>query len=156
MIKRLFLIILVLYSYSVFAQSSEQLDKFLEFNYSLPELAVMTDDVINTLLDKFFVIKATVSEIIVENTDPENYLAYVVIDDGKWLSLSDIELYEGVLIFKGSEYAQVIPSRPPRNITPDLIVSNVSLLILGRFVSYEVVDDRIIPYFTVHKYRIDN
>ena len=154
--KTFFFLIFIILVTGVFSQSAAQLDKILEFDYDLPELAGLNQAEFESLIGKFFIIYGSVLETSVTDPDEQNFQASVLIMRGVWEEIDVIEMYKAELTFSGPQFAGLIPARPPRSVTPEMIVSNVNLTVLCQLTGLKTEDGKTVPVFAVHKIRYEN
>ncbi len=154
--KTVFFLIFIILVSGVFSQSAGQLDKILNFDYDLPDLSNLDQAVLESFIGKFFIIYGSVTETAVINTDEQNFLASVSIIRGVWEKIDKLESYKAELVFSGPEYFSLIPARPPRTVTPEMIVPNVNLTVLCQLTGLKTEEGRAVPVFNVHKIRYGN
>ncbi|MBN1647745.1 MAG: hypothetical protein JW874_06920, partial [Spirochaetales bacterium] len=143
--------ILVLFVSAVQAQTTAQLDRVFNFDFDLKDIVESLPAAMETLRNKFFVIHGSVDNIEILDKNPETFTARITLLFGKWEGFSDLETYMAVMFFRGPHFAEIIPVRPPRQVTPELIVINKNLTILCQLTGLEEKDGQKIPVFEVYK-----
>ena len=152
--KTLFIGIFILLCFLAYPQTRAQLDRVFEFDYDLEAVCNALPDQLSTLKNKFFIISASTDAIEIINKEPDSFEAKVTVMYGKWDGSSNLKTYKADIYFKGSDFAKIIPVRPPRDITPDLIVVNRNLTILCQLTGFTEREGLMIPVFDAYKVKM--
>ncbi len=118
---------------TVWAATPEDLEDVVNLDVSLAVLdqAVQRGRAAILEDDRYFILEAIVSTIVIVNEDPENFVAEIEIVSGEWRSVRQVVAYRAIARVTGPEFAARIPSRPSRNPPPGLIEANSQVLVVG-------------------------
>ena len=130
--------------------------KIFSFNATVKNLNYNSGSEISKYIQDgtWILLDGSLSSLTLLSGRGEEYLLEALLVQGEWKNLDEVIKYEARLIFQGDEWANVVPSRTPREIKEGMILLNSHVLVLGRIVSFERTADKIIPYLMVDKIRI--
>jgi hypothetical protein len=83
------------------------------------------------LMHRFLLLDGTVTNIMVLDATPENYLVQLELVSGEWIGLDDVRSYSCWVLFSGPKFAEVFPTRVPRNPPPGVVKANDPILIVA-------------------------
>jgi hypothetical protein len=96
--------------------------------------------------ERIHLLDGLVSEITVIDPNPESFLAELILVNGEWQGLEEVEMYQAYVYLEGPEFAERVPERAPREPSEDMILANQRLLVAARIVDvYYDEQDRGFP-----------
>ncbi|HET6452262.1 MAG TPA: hypothetical protein VFI08_13170 [Spirochaetia bacterium] len=116
------------------ALSRSELDRVIDFSVTLKSLAAAAQDGGAVPQGRVVLLSGTVSDVNVVNKDPADFRVRLELITGEWIGLEDVKSYTCYVDFAGSEYARLIPARPPREANRDLVTLNSRVIVIGRVV----------------------
>lgn len=84
--------------------------------------------------ERIHLLDGLVSEVTVIDPNPESFLAELILVNGEWQGLDEVEMYQAYVYLEGPEFAERVPERAPREPTEDMILPNQRLLVAARIV----------------------
>ena len=116
------------------ALSRAELDRIIDFSVTLKSLAVAAQSGGPLPQGKTVLLSGTVSDVNIVNKDPAEFRVRLELIAGEWIGLEDVKSYPCYVDFAGADYARLIPARPPREATHDLVTLNSRVIVIGRVV----------------------
>ena len=116
------------------ALSRAELDRVIDFSVTLKSLASAVQDGSSLPIGKTVLISGTVSDVNITNKDPADFHVRLELITGEWIGTDDVKAYTCYVDFAGSDYARLIPARPPREANRSLVTLNSRVLVVGRVV----------------------
>ena len=116
------------------ALSRAELDRVIDFSVTLKSLATAAQDGSPLPVGKTVLLSGTVSDVNVTNKDPADFRVRLELITGEWIGTDDVKAYTCYVDFAGSDYARLIPARPPREGSRSLVTLNSRVIVVGRVV----------------------
>ena len=144
----LFPILLVAFTFQLAAAEPEEFFEIVAYEHSLESLVRTIEEEGPQGLDteRIHILDGLVSEVTVLDPNPETFLAELILVNGEWLGLEEVEMYQAFVYLEGPEFAERIPERMPRNPGEEIIQPNQKLLVAAKIVDvYYDEQDRGFP-----------
>jgi hypothetical protein len=116
------------------ALSRTELDRLIDLSATLKSLATAVETGAPLPQGRTVLLSGTVSDVNVLDKNPASYRVRIELITGEWIGLEDVKAYTCYVEFRGPDYARMIPARPPREASGDLVTLNTRVLVLGRVV----------------------
>ena len=128
---------LVVLASALYGLEQDDFDRIVDFTITIKTLnQLQTAESLKA--DKFLILDGTVSNITIVQSDKDSFQVLVELVSGEWIGLEDVRSYHCTVLFEGSEFHAVFPSRPPRNPTASVITTNDRILVAARTLSTEI------------------
>ena len=154
--KKVLIIFCFLISFTLYSQDAENSGpEKLSFKTTLKNLNLSNRAELNSFIDKgtWVILDGSLSSITRISSKDEEYLIEALLVQGEWQELEEVKKYECRLIFQGNQWQDIVPDRVPRNVKEGMILLNSHVMVLGNIVSYETVENKIVPYLMVKQIR---
>ena len=116
------------------ALSRAELDRIIDFSVTLKSLSVAAESGSPLPQGKTVLLSGTVSDVNIVNKDPADFHVRLELITGEWIGLDEVKSYTCYVDFAGVDYARLIPARPPRESSRDLVTLNSRVVVIGRVV----------------------
>jgi hypothetical protein len=116
------------------AMSRADLDRIIDFSVTLKSLATAAANGSPIPRGQVVLLSGTVSDVNILNKDPAGYKVRLELITGEWIGLEDVKSYTCYVDFSGADYARLIPARPPREASRNLVTLNSRVVVIGRVV----------------------
>jgi hypothetical protein len=127
------LLFLVISAVAAFSIDAGDFDAVAEFSVTIKTLSQLDEATAKAygLMDRFLLLDGTVTNVLVLDSDKENYLVQVELVSGEWIGLDEVRSYSCWVLFSGPRFATVFPARVPRTPPPGVIQTNDQILIVA-------------------------
>ena len=138
-----FIILYLIITFGLSAQTPIDLETHLDFNISLKDIVLMVESGNSSEIDmnRYIVLDGVVSGREVLFSDEENFIGMFELSYGEWEGLENIVMYKCFVQVQGLEFASMIPVRRSRTPNPAEIALNTNILVLGRYLGYTEDED---------------
>jgi hypothetical protein len=117
-------------------------EEVVAFEQSLKTLSVSVRRGDSSPVDeRLLIIDGVVSTIDVRDPEESTFRARIELVSGEWRGLEEVVMYNAYVDVAGPEFFRRIPTRRSRADTPDAIVSNEPLLVVGRFTGVDLDEE---------------
>ncbi|OQY33294.1 MAG: hypothetical protein B6241_08480 [Spirochaetaceae bacterium 4572_59] len=151
----IFFVLIVTLSLQAQENYSTSPDNF-SFLETIKSLNIDSDTHINDLIENktWIILDGSLSSITRLSGRNEDYLLEALLVQGEWRGLDQVLKYECKLIFRGNNWKEIVPDKTPRKVKEGMILLNSHVLVLGKVVSFENMENRKIPYLLVEQIRV--
>lgn len=84
--------------------------------------------------DRIHILDGLVSEVTVIDPNPESFLAELILVNGEWRGLEEVEMYQAYVYVEGPRFAERVPERTPRDPGEEIILPNQRVIVAARVV----------------------
>lgn len=84
--------------------------------------------------ERIHLLDGLVSEVTIIDPNPESFLAELILVNGEWQGMEEVEMYQAYVYLEGPAFAERVPERTPREPSEDMILPNQRLLVAARIV----------------------
>lgn len=84
--------------------------------------------------DRIHLLDGLISEITVIDPNPDSFLAELILVNGEWRGLEEVEMYQAYVYVEGPAFARRVPERAPRNPEEGTILPNQRVLVAATIV----------------------
>jgi hypothetical protein len=125
------LLFILLIPGNLFAYDQADFDRIVDFSLTLKELNRLPAAEIPAFLagGKLLLLNGTVAGVSFIDNSEENFQVAVELVSGEWLGLEDVRSYRCTVLFRGSRFFPLFPSRAPRNPEQDFVSANDRILV---------------------------
>jgi hypothetical protein len=94
---------------------------------------------------KYLILEGSVASRRVVNAEPETFVGEIELVDGDWVGVESVNMWSCIVQFSGPEYVSRIPAGRTRKASPDEILLNSQVLVVGKLIEIRDVGGRRIP-----------
>lgn len=129
-------VVLILVSATVPAVEPEEFYNVVAYDATLKSLTITIAEEGPEALDteRIHLLDGLVSEVTIIDPNPESFLAELILVNGEWQGLDEVEMYQAYVYLEGPAFAERVPERVPREPTEEMILPNQRLLVAARIV----------------------
>ena len=84
--------------------------------------------------DRIYLLDGLISEVTILDPNPETFLAELVLVNGEWRGVEEVEMYQAFVYVEGPSFSERIPERPPREPSEEMILANQRVLVAATIV----------------------
>ncbi len=157
LMKNKLVYIILFVCFSLFAQEATlNGPENFSFTTTIKYLNFCTVSELNSLMENetWLLLDGSLSSLTLLSAKGEEYLLEALLVQGEWKEMDEVLKYECKLIFKGDYWENIVPERTPRKVSEDMILLNSHVLVLGKVIGHESVENTNIPYIKVNQIRI--
>ena len=124
--------------FPIFSEINENFEEIIDFSITMEDIdAAVSAGREDTLLDgRMIILDGAISAIEIIDPEPETFTAEIELVAGKWLGMSDVQMFSSVVVVSGKEFAARIPVRRRRTPAPDEIQANSHVLVAGKITGF--------------------
>lgn len=136
--KYTFIFFFLIFTFSLSAQVSVDLEEQIDFDLTLKDIVLMVDSGQSNEIDmdRYIILDGVVSGREVLYADEENFVGMLELSYGEWEGLEKVVMYKCLVQVQGLEFAPMIPVRRSRTPNPAEIALNTNVLVLGKYLGY--------------------
>ncbi|MFP4302201.1 MAG: hypothetical protein ACLFPW_03985 [Spirochaetaceae bacterium] len=141
-------VLLIFVSATLPAAEPEDFYNVVAYDATLKSLTITIEEEGPDALDteRIHLLDGLVSEVTIIDPNPESFLAELILVNGEWQGLEEVEMYQAYVYLEGPEFAERVPERLPREPTEEMILPNQRLLVAAQIVDvYYDEQDRGFP-----------
>jgi len=140
---------------SFLSAQENSMDNLL-FSLSIKELNSLSPSEMDKISNerKWLLLDGSLAVLTRVSGKNDEYVLDAQLIQGEWKGLDEVLKYSCHLIFRGDNWKQIIPDKPPRKPVKGQILLNSRVLVLATLMGYDMVDGVAVPYLLVDKIRL--
>lgn len=150
--KVFFVVLIVSVSLGLFAESMEAWETLVDFQIDLQQLCELASESGGIPTEKLMILWGSVGGYRVLSGEGEGYRAELELVSGRWIGVSDLEIYRAVVRISEDVYAGIIPSSGGE--LAEQIPVNSKILMVARGVGLTEWRGEQIPLLNAYNVRV--
>ncbi len=149
------IILFLLFSLAQLLPAQESGLENLLFSMTIKDLVALSPSELDILSENgdWFLLDGSLAALTLLSGKGEEYLLDAQLIQGEWKGLDQVLKYSCHLIFRGNDWADIVPDKTPRKVVEGQILLNSQVLVLATLMGYEMVEGDPVSYLLVKKIR---